>query len=149
MFYSTMCFLEKPILREPPGNPCNPSPCGPFSQCRAIGETPACSCLPNYIGRAPNCRPECSINAECPGNLACINEKCKDICPGSCGMNANCMIIKHSPVCTCINGYTGDPFSGCYLTPSKIENFLRINFFESIVVKNIFKFSYYRITNIL
>ncbi|XP_037295454.1 uncharacterized protein LOC119189544 isoform X2 [Manduca sexta] len=108
------CQLEqKPILEGPKGNPCVPSPCGPYSQCKVVGEAPACSCLPNYIGVAPNCRPECSINAECPGNLACQNEKCVDPCPGSCGFNAQCSVANHVALCNCIFGYTGDPFSGC------------------------------------
>lgn len=105
-------FLE-PILDGPKGNPCLPSPCGPNSQCKVVGEAPACSCLPYYIGVAPNCRPECSINAECPGNLACQNEKCVDPCPGSCGFNAECSVGNHVALCNCIPGYTGDPFSGC------------------------------------
>lgn len=109
-------FLEKPVVK-PSGNPCVPSPCGPNSQCRVIGTQAACSCLPNYIGRAPNCRPECTINEECPGNLACQNEKCKDPCPGSCGSSTTCLVIKHAPVCQCIVGYTGDPFTGCSLIP--------------------------------
>lgn len=102
-----------------PENPCTPSPCGPNSLCRAIGDTPACSCLPNYVGRAPNCRPECTISAECPANLACINERCRDPCPGSCGFSAHCHVVNHSPVCNCASGYTGDPFSGCHPVPSK------------------------------
>lgn len=72
-----------------------------------------CSCLPNYIGRSPNCRPECTINSECPANLACINEKCGDPCPGSCGLYAQCSVTNHRPICTCPVGYTGDPFANC------------------------------------
>ena len=98
-----------------------PSPCGPNSQCRAIGNTPACSCLPNNVGRAPNCRPECTISAECPSNLACQKERCRDPCPGSCGPRATCRVVNHGPVCTCLPGHTGDPFSGCSpVPPSKI-----------------------------
>lgn len=104
---------ERHIEDDRPSNPCVPSPCGPNSQCRVVGETPVCSCLPNFVGRAPNCRPECTINSECPANLACINERCKDPCPGSCGFNAFCNVVNHSPVCTCEAGYNGDPFSGC------------------------------------
>lgn len=119
------CFLVgRPVVDEPSRNPCIPSPCGPNSQCRAIGTTPACSCLPNYIGRSPNCRPECTINAECPGNKACQNERCKDPCPGSCGPQATCRVMKHSPVCSCLPSYTGDPFAGCSLIPSKISSFM-------------------------
>lgn len=115
--YSVMFSFLEPIFDGPKGNPCIPSPCGPNSQCKVVGEAPACSCLPNYIGVAPNCRPECSINAECPGNLACQNEKCVDPCPGSCGFNAECSVGYHVALCNCVPGYTGDPFSGC----SRIE----------------------------
>lgn len=111
--------LEPPI-NIPSVDPCVPSPCGPNSQCRVIGNQPVCSCLPNYIGRAPNCRPECTINAECPGNLACLNEKCRDPCPGSCGIHTTCVVLRHSPNCQCEPGYTGDPFVGCQQEPSKI-----------------------------
>ena len=113
---NTPVILESP---EPPsGNPCVPSPCGPNSQCRAVGSTPACTCLPNYVGRAPNCRPECTINAECPSNLACQKESCRDPCPGSCGPRAICHVVNHGPVCTCLPGLTGDPFSGCSPVPA-------------------------------
>lgn len=108
----TIFSLAKPAP-VPSGNPCIPSPCGPNSQCRVVGNTPACSCLQNYIGRAPNCRPECTINTECPSNRACQNERCVDPCPGSCGFAAECVVVTHRPVCSCISGYTGDPFAGC------------------------------------
>lgn len=124
MDMNCLTFLE-PL--PAPVNPCVPSPCGPNSQCRVIGNTGACSCLPNFIGRPPNCRPECTINEECSGNLACVNEKCQDPCPGSCGFNALCTVVNHSPVCTCIQGYTGDPFSGCSVIPSKfLFNYISI-----------------------
>lgn len=112
--------LNTPIINisvPPPsrdsGNPCIPSPCGPNSQCRVIGDQAACSCMPNYVGRSPNCRPECTINAECSSNLACVNERCVDPCPGSCGSNALCSVVKHNPVCTCTQGYEGDPLVQC------------------------------------
>lgn len=98
-------------------NPCDPSPCGPNSQCRVVGSQPACSCLPNYIGRAPNCRPECTTNSECANNLACQNEKCRDPCPGTCGQNAQCTVVNHNPICSCLPGYEGDPVTVCNLIP--------------------------------
>lgn len=99
------------------GNPCIPSPCGPNSQCRVIDTQPACSCLPNFIGRPPNCRPECINDSECPNNLACKNEKCRDPCSGSCGVNAQCTVINHISVCSCLQGYSGDPLTSCLLVP--------------------------------
>lgn len=118
-----MLIVERPtqlLLPAPPTNLCVPSPCGPYSQCRDIGGTPSCSCLPNYIGNPPNCRPECVINSECASNLACIREKCTDPCPGSCGANAECSVINHTPICQCAIGFTGDPFSNCYPKPLRM-----------------------------
>lgn len=119
-FFTSIYGIERPIYNEPPANPCLPNPCGPNSNCRVVGHTSACSCLPNYIGRPPQCRPECTINSECSANLACINERCRDPCVGSCGISAVCNVVNHSPICTCQYLYTGDPFSRCYPVPSKI-----------------------------
>jgi len=106
-------------------NPCVPSPCGPFSTCQDRGGYPSCTCMPNYIGSPPYCRAECSINSDCTSNKACIREKCRDPCPGSCSFNALCTVINHIPACTCPDGYTGDPFSNCYLMPMR-KNFRHI-----------------------
>lgn len=110
----TRCY--KPIHEDSPKvpiNPCLPSPCGHHSECKVIGESPACSCLQTYIGSPPNCRPECTINSECPAHRACMNQKCVDPCPGSCGFNTQCTVINHTPSCSCNPQYTGDPFQGC------------------------------------
>ena len=119
----------KPTYAEPI-NPCFPSPCGPYSECRDIGGAPSCSCKSNYVGTPPNCRPECVINQECPFNKACIQGKCRDPCPGSCGFSAQCTILNHTPICTCAEGYTGDPFTNCVLKPpSKISFLILFSFF--------------------
>jgi len=102
-------------------DPCVPSPCGPNAECRRIGDSPSCSCRPGYFGSPPNCRPECTINAECSSNRACMQLKCRDPCPGSCGINAQCNVINHTPICTCVEGYTGDPFTSCQLKPVQEE----------------------------
>lgn len=105
---------EVPI--EPPRapeNPCTPSPCGPNSQCRNVNEQAVCSCLPNFIGAPPNCRPECVVSSECSSDKACINQKCRDPCPNTCGLGAQCSTRNHSPICACPPGFTGDPFTKC------------------------------------
>lgn len=107
------------ILQPVPVNPCIPSPCGPNSQCRVVNDSPSCSCLPNYFGIPPNCKPECTINAECASNLACIREKCVDPCPGSCGISAQCAVVNHIPTCTCTEGFIGDPFTRCIPKPEE------------------------------
>lgn len=111
-----ICFnsaAEAPPIPPRPQNPCIPSPCGPNSQCLVKGDYPACSCLPGFVGSAPNCRPECISNGECATHLACINNKCKDPCPGSCGELAECRVVSHTARCLCPPGYSGDALIRC------------------------------------
>lgn len=109
-------LVEKPAAD--PTNPCIPSPCGPYAECRPINDSPSCSCLSDYIGTPPNCRPECISNAECSNHLACLNQKCKDPCPGLCGSNAECRVVSHIAMCVCLTGYNGDPFTQCSVQQS-------------------------------
>ena len=103
-------------------DPCDPNPCGPNSNPpRNVGDRCQCTCLPEMIGSPPNCRPECTINADCPIDKACINRKCQDPCPGLCGVNAKCDVRNHNPICICIPGYIGDPFTQCYRPSSKCD----------------------------
>lgn len=95
-------------------NPCQPSPCGPNSQCKEVNNQAICSCAPNYMGTPPTCRPECIISSECPLHLACSNQRCMDPCSGSCGVGATCKVINHNPVCSCPSRYSGDPFIRCF-----------------------------------
>lgn len=101
---------EEPVE---PKDPCQPSPCGPNAECRVVGDQPSCSCLPQFVGAPPTCRPECVSNSECATHLACINQKCKDPCPGICGVNAECRVVSHTPNCICVSGYLGNPFVQC------------------------------------
>lgn len=109
-------FSAVPIVET--RTPCVPSPCGANAICREQNGAGSCSCLPEYLGNPyEGCRPECVLNSDCPSNKACIRNKCIDPCPGTCGQNANCQVINHLPSCTCIPGYTGDPFRFCNLPP--------------------------------
>lgn len=107
---------------EIPVDVCQPSPCGPNSRCQEVNKQAVCSCMPNYIGSPPGCRPECVVSSDCPSNKACANEKCIDPCTNACGSNADCRVINHNPICNCKNFYTGDPFSRCI--PLKRKLFL-------------------------
>lgn len=114
-------FCKIVAVEDVPQNSCYPSPCGPNSQCKENNGQAICSCLPNYVGNPPGCRPECVVSSECAQNKACTNQKCMDPCPGTCGLNADCQVINHSPICSCKTSYTGNPFTSCYLMPqSKI-----------------------------
>lgn len=120
-------FLAIPLPPQPieVKTPCVPTPCGPNSQCRDIGGNAVCSCLPGNIGSPPNCRPECTVNSECPSNMACMNQKCRDPCPGSCGIQATCQVRNHSPVCVCPPGYVGDAFVACTPKPIPRKNVVK------------------------
>lgn len=102
-------------------HPCNPSPCGPNSRCREINGQAVCSCILGFTGQPPLCRPECIINSDCARREACINQKCIDPCLGSCGINAECKVINHNPICSCPIHYTGNPFIRCQQIRKKYE----------------------------
>lgn len=125
-------FFISAAQEEIPSNPCQPSPCGPNSQCRVSNGQSVCSCLPEFRGSPPNCRPECVVSTECAADKTCKNQKCVSPCPGTCGQNSECRVINHSPICTCKDRYTGDPFSSCF----KIQGMLIIADFINCFILN-------------
>ncbi len=120
-YYFIFVYVTIPEPKPPPipAYPCQPSPCGANSECAVTDGRPVCLCLPGMLGTPPHCRPECLIHADCPTKLACLNNKCRDPCIGSCGLNAQCTVISHQPVCTCNSGFHGDPFSSCNPEPQR------------------------------
>lgn len=103
-----------PVTPVAPKNPCNPSPCGSNANCRVVGDQASCECIPEYHGNPfISCRPECVSNNECSKTLACINNKCRDPCIGTCGAEAVCTVFNHIPTCSCPEGTTGDAFRYC------------------------------------
>ena len=78
---------------------CTPTPCGPNSQCREVGNSLVYSCIAGYLGAPPECPPECVSNSECPPTQACMSLGGRDPCPGTCGQNAECRVINHNPMC--------------------------------------------------
>lgn len=117
-------------------NPCQPNPCGPFSQCREYNNQPVCSCIPEYLGTPPACHPECVMSSDCPSNKACSNQKCINPCEGACGFAAHCQVINHNPICICPSEMTGDPFTRCII----IRKCFQFNFVISGYNNN--KFNY-------
>lgn len=115
------CREIPPIIYEETHRPCQPSPCGPYSVCRVVNDRAVCSCQPNYFGAPPSCKPECVVSSECAHNRACVNQRCVDPCPGTCGYNAQCRVTNHNPICSCNPGFTGDPFNQCFREQSKIR----------------------------
>lgn len=115
LIYNKFNIFSKshPAIQISHDYPCEPSPCGQFAQCNDQNGVAECKCLPNYYGYPPNCRPECTVNSDCPNIKACVNEHCVDPCPGACGLNTVCNVINHTPNCACQSGYEGDAFVQC------------------------------------
>lgn len=110
----TLCSVQPQQLPIETLTPCSPSPCGANAVCRERDNAGSCTCLPDHIGNPyQGCRPECTLSSDCPQNLACIQQKCQDPCPGTCGPNADCQVVNHVPSCSCRVGYSGDPFRYC------------------------------------
>lgn len=104
------CQIKLPDVKPADTDPCNPSPCGPNAAC----DNGICTCLPEYQGDPyQGCRPECVLNNDCPRDKACLRNKCQDPCQGTCGQNAECNVINHIPMCSCIAGFTGNAFVIC------------------------------------
>ena len=110
------------IVRDEIPEPCNPSPCGSNAICKERNGAGSCTCMKEYFGDPYiSCRPECVQNSDCSRNRACVNMKCVDPCIGACGLNSECHVSNHNPVCQCITGYTGNPSQACHqIPPSKI-----------------------------
>ena len=108
-----------PVPSQPP-DPCNPSPCGENAQCSVHNGVARCTCIPPYKGNPHvSCRPECVINSDCPSHLACVAQNCRDPCQGICGINAECNVVNHIPVCSCLQGFSGNPFQSCREQPKQ------------------------------
>lgn len=102
-----------------PSNPCIPNPCGSNALCKDNNGLATCSCMLDFFGSPPNCRPECTVNSECDSSKSCVRQKCIDPCVGACGQNAECRVVNHAPICSCRQGFEGDPFIRCSVIESK------------------------------
>lgn len=108
----TMCVNNQCV------NPCQKSsPCGENAQCIVESHNAICECLLNSQGDPyKKCTKfECTKDADCSSEEACVNNKCINSCsiPRACGRNADCFSRSHIGHCSCSPGYTGDPVLGC------------------------------------
>lgn len=106
---------------QTPPDPCNPTPCGPYTTCQVVAERAVCFCLPGYFGNPDvGCETECTVSSDCPPSKACVNFECIDPCVGTCGSRAICSVVSHNPLCSCEVGFTGDPLVACYPKPGEL-----------------------------
>lgn len=59
--------------------------------------------------------PECRVDEECSDALACVAQQCKNPCAiyDNCAPNAECHVTRHRPVCSCPDGFVGNPNIQC------------------------------------
>jgi hypothetical protein len=128
------CYPKPPERQPVITDPCNPSPCGPNANCR----DGTCTCIPEYHGDPyQGCRPECVVSQDCPRDKACIRQKCKDPCPGTCGQNARCEVINHVPMCSCNQGFVGNPFVNCNPVQGRLFIYFNLTlFYKTIIFQN-------------
>ena len=101
-----------------PPRPCDPNPCGTNAQCKSQNGAINCVCPSDYVGDPySSCRPECLLNTDCPRDKSCLRNKCIDPCAGACGVDADCRVTNHIPICNCKETYTGDPYGSCRPIP--------------------------------
>ena len=115
------CGYEEACINREYQDPCPYEQCGVNAEYTTRVHQPTCSCLQGYSGDPYDiCKqPECVRDPDCSTTLACRNEKCVDPC--ECAANAVCDARNHRGYCTCLSGFTGDPYTaGCY--PSKLED---------------------------
>lgn len=101
-------------------DPCRPSPCGPNTRCTVNKNNIAqCRCLANFKPdrhTINGCIPQCVRDIDCgPGSrcLAGVN-KCARICDtNTCGIDAICTPQRSRPVCSCPDGFEGNPDISC------------------------------------
>ena len=108
---------HRPPVPDPVvSDPCDPNPCGQNALARPSGDRCICSCPPGLQGDPyVLCKPECSVDSDCPSTLACISQKCKDPCvyDNQCGINAICQVRNHRSECICPPGYEGNAYQIC------------------------------------
>lgn len=122
--YDVDCPSRLACINEQCQDPCAVfEPCNQPARCEVVPSLPVrtmiCICPEGYVSSGPaTCKPTepvrpvgCIADTDCPSDRACINSLCRDPC--NCGSNAECRIKDHKPVCSCIQGYKGNPEIEC------------------------------------
>lgn len=126
------CCCNGVVILYTPTDVCSTIPCGANAVCREHNGVGSCTCMQDYFGDPYfGCKPECLQSFDCPCNFACINAKCVDPCENACGMNSECSVVNHSPMCYCIPGYTGNAVFGCHPIPDNGKTSLALMSFLS------------------
>lgn len=116
------CPITEACVNRDCTDPCLYTQCGQNAVCKSdYNHKARCVCLDNYKGDPfTKCiRPECTRDDDCPFNLACQNEKCRDPC--DCAPGAQCRVTNHQALCRCPPGYEGNGRDSCKLIQNEIQ----------------------------
>lgn len=118
------CALTEACLNRVCINPCLDNPCARNAECTVNNHKSTCICPSGLIGNPfINCyqesvqiTPECTSDYQCSNTEACINQRCENPCAENnpCFGNAECRVSNHRPLCSCPQGWGGDPKVQCY-----------------------------------
>lgn len=121
------CPSQRACIKEHCINPCVAlAPCTSTARCSVLDSVPVrtltCTCPDGWIpNKEGECKPVivsktpgCDSNDDCPSNETCINRVCRNPC--NCGLNSQCFVQNHRPICSCKAGYEGNPNIACKLS---------------------------------
>jgi hypothetical protein len=83
---------------------------------------------------------ECQSNNDCPYDRYCDRPtaQCVPVCQTRvCGRLASCQAVNHNAVCSCLEGYTGNPREQCYKCKFFLFRFILTRIVEYIYILNI------------
>jgi hypothetical protein len=118
--YDTDCPTRLACINKQCVNPCTTlEPCQLPARCEVVPSpvrTMICICPEGYISSGSGtCKPVikegCISDSDCSADKSCINSICRDPC--NCGPHSVCRIKDHKPVCSCEQGYEGNPEIEC------------------------------------
>lgn len=93
------------------------SSCGDRAVCYGNNHRAVCECPPGLKGNPQTSCVlfGCRSDSECPGNRACINNKCELPCETAkpCSAPAECKVYNHIVECICPPGTAADGAAGC------------------------------------
>ena len=94
-------------------DPCLQDACGPNADCARSGQRAICTCRSGYLG-SPYSR-YTRVMVEMVMTMLMARSGCRaNPCqPGICGAGAECKDVGGRPVCECLPGHQGNPYSGC------------------------------------